>query len=150
MECPSAYAEGEVPDVSVFPSGIYTRNTTQSPELAERLWTLLESEYQDKHFLYATHSIQFALRSHVDALYVISSDPTKIRKISNLSEMPREDLERFAGRKARLRVRSAEKGVEVIEGTIGEFDNDTLGFKLENGTQIAVPFQEIAKANLSL
>ena len=62
----------------------------------------------------------------------------------------REDFERFAGRKARLRVRSAEKGVEVIEGTIGEFDNDTLGFKLENGTQIAVPFQEIAKANLSL
>lgn len=67
------------------------------PELAERLWTLLESEYQDKHFLYATHSIQFALRSQVDALYVISSDPSKIRKISNLSEMPRNDLEKFLG-----------------------------------------------------
>ncbi len=67
------------------------------PELAERLWALLESEYQEKHFLYATHSIQFALRSHVDALYVISSDPSKIRKISDLSEMPRSDLERFLG-----------------------------------------------------
>lgn len=67
------------------------------PELAERLWTLLESEYEGKYFLYATHSIQFALRSAVEALYVISSDPTKIRKISNLSEMPRADLEKFLG-----------------------------------------------------
>ena len=67
------------------------------PELAERLWTLLESEYQDKHFLYATHSIQFALRSQVDTLYVLSSDPGKIRKIENLSEMPRTDLEKFLG-----------------------------------------------------
>lgn len=67
------------------------------PELAERLWTLLESEYQDKHFVYATHSIQFALRSNVEALYVISPNASRIRKISNLSEMPRNDLERFLG-----------------------------------------------------
>lgn len=67
------------------------------PELAERLWTLLESEYQEKHFIYATHSIQFALRSNVDALYVISSDPSKISKIGNLTDMPRTDLERFLG-----------------------------------------------------
>lgn len=67
------------------------------PELAERLWTLLESEYQDKHFLYATHSIQFALRSHVDTLYVISSDPGKIEKIANISDIPRGDLEKFLG-----------------------------------------------------
>lgn len=67
------------------------------PELAERLWTLLESEYPDKHFLYATHSIQFALRSNVDALYVLSSDPAKIRRIDELSEMPRVELERFLG-----------------------------------------------------
>lgn len=67
------------------------------PELAERLWTLLESEYQDKYFLYATHSIQFALRSQVDALYVISSDPNKIRKILDIAEMARTDLEKFLG-----------------------------------------------------
>jgi len=67
------------------------------PELAERLWTLLESEYQEKHFLYATHSIQFALRSNVDALYVLSSDSAKISKIGNLGDMPRIELERFLG-----------------------------------------------------
>lgn len=67
------------------------------PELAERLWVSLESEYQSKYFIYATHSIQFALRSQVEALYVISSDPSKIQKISNLSEIPRRDLERYLG-----------------------------------------------------
>jgi ribosome maturation factor RimP len=62
----------------------------------------------------------------------------------------REDFERFVGRRARLKVRSEEKGIEVIVGIIENFDNDMLGFKLENGTQITVPFEEIAKANLSL
>ncbi len=62
----------------------------------------------------------------------------------------REDFERFVGRRARLKVKSEEKGIEVILGIIGDFDNDILGFKLENGTQITVPFEKIAKANLSL
>jgi len=67
------------------------------PELAERVWNLVESEYPEKNFLYATHSIQFALRSSVDTLYVISSDPSKISRISSLSDIPRIDLERFLG-----------------------------------------------------
>jgi ABC-type cobalamin/Fe3+-siderophores transport system ATPase subunit len=67
------------------------------PELAERVWNLVESEYPEKNFLYATHSIQFALRSSVDTLYVISSDPSKISRISSLSDIPRSDLERFLG-----------------------------------------------------
>ena len=62
----------------------------------------------------------------------------------------REDFERFIGRRARLKVKSEEKGIEVIEGTIESLNKDILGFKLENGTQITVPFGEIAKANLSL
>ncbi len=62
----------------------------------------------------------------------------------------REDFERFVGRRARLKVRSEKHGIEIIEGIIGDFDGDKLGFELENGTQIAVPFDEIAKANLSL
>ena len=62
----------------------------------------------------------------------------------------REDFERFIGRRARLKVRSEEKGIEVMVGTIESLDKDILGFKLENGTQITVPFGEIAKGNLSL
>jgi ribosome maturation factor RimP len=62
----------------------------------------------------------------------------------------RQDFERFTGRKARLKVRSAEKGIEVLEGVIREFKDDIVGFELENGTRIGVPFEEIAKANLSI
>ncbi len=62
----------------------------------------------------------------------------------------REDFERFAGRKARLRVRSEEKGLEVVDGTIGDLDGDTLKFELVDGTVIAVPLGRIAGANLSL
>ncbi len=62
----------------------------------------------------------------------------------------REDFERFAGRKARLRGRSEEKGLEVVDGTIGDLDGDTLKFELGDGTVIAVPLGRIAGANLSL
>lgn len=67
------------------------------PELAERLWTLLESEYPDKTFVYATHSIQFALRSNVETLYILSSDPMNIQKIEGISNIERIDLEHFLG-----------------------------------------------------
>lgn len=62
----------------------------------------------------------------------------------------RRDFERFAGRKARLRVKSEVSGIKVLEGIIGDLEGDELSFELENGTRIAVPFEEIAKANLSL
>lgn len=67
------------------------------PELAERLWTLLESEYQDKKFIYATHSIQFAIRSGVEALYILSSDTSKIKRLDDISDIPREDMVQFLG-----------------------------------------------------
>lgn len=100
------------------------------PELAERLWTLLESEYQEKHFLYATHSIQFALRSQVDALYVISSEPEKIRKISNLSEMPRAELEKFLGGVPGILNAGS---VVVTEGHEKSFDSIFYRWLLDDG-----------------
>jgi ribosome maturation factor RimP len=61
-----------------------------------------------------------------------------------------EDFERFKGRKARLKLRSEVKGIETVEGVIRDFEDGELGFELEDGTRIAVPFERIAKANLSL
>jgi energy-coupling factor transporter ATP-binding protein EcfA2 len=100
------------------------------PELAERLWTLLECEYQDKRFVYATHSIQFALRAQVDALYVISSDPGKIRKISNLSEMQRSDLEKFLGGVPGILNAGS---VVVTEGHEKSFDSIFYRWLLDDG-----------------
>jgi ABC-type lipoprotein export system ATPase subunit len=67
------------------------------PELAERLWTLLENEFPDKTFVYATHSIGFALRSNVRKVWVLSSDAENIAEFSGLESLPREQTTAFLG-----------------------------------------------------
>jgi energy-coupling factor transporter ATP-binding protein EcfA2 len=61
------------------------------PELAERLWTLIENEFPDKIFIYATHSINFALRRNVNKVYILSTDSNKIAVFSGLSSLPRAE-----------------------------------------------------------
>lgn len=67
------------------------------PELAERLWTLLENEFPDKTFVYATHSIGFALRGNVRRVWVLSSDAENIAEFSGLDSLPREETTAFLG-----------------------------------------------------
>jgi len=67
------------------------------PELAERLWTLIENEFPDKTFIYATHSINFALRENVQKVYVLSSDSANIAEFTGLDSLPRADVTAFLG-----------------------------------------------------
>ncbi len=67
------------------------------PELAERLWTLIEDEFQDKTFIYATHSINFALRSNVQRVFVLSSDAQNISEFNGLDTLPRSEVTAFLG-----------------------------------------------------
>jgi energy-coupling factor transporter ATP-binding protein EcfA2 len=67
------------------------------PELAERLWTLLEDEFPHKTFIYATHSINFALRSNVECVYVLSSDSSNIAEFTGLDSLPRTEVTAFLG-----------------------------------------------------
>lgn len=67
------------------------------PELAERLWTLIENEFQGKTFVYATHSINFALREGVDKVYVLSADPENVAEFSGLDSLPRNEAAAFLG-----------------------------------------------------
>jgi energy-coupling factor transporter ATP-binding protein EcfA2 len=67
------------------------------PELAERLWTLIENEFPDKTFIYATHSINFALRKNVQKVYVLSSDSANIAEFEGLDSLPRADVTAFLG-----------------------------------------------------
>ena len=67
------------------------------PELAERLWTLIENEFPDKTFIYATHSINFALRQNVQKVYVLSSDSANIAEFTGLDSLPRVDVTAFLG-----------------------------------------------------
>lgn len=67
------------------------------PELAERLWTLIENEFTNKTFIYATHSINFALRENVEQVYVLSSDSSNIVEFTGLDSLPRAEVVAFLG-----------------------------------------------------
>lgn len=67
------------------------------PELAERLWTLIENEFPEKTFIYATHSINFALRENVQKVYVLSSDSANIAEFTGLDSLPRAEVTAFLG-----------------------------------------------------
>lgn len=67
------------------------------PELADRLWTLLENKYSNKLFIYASHNINFAMRDNVNTVYVLSEDPEKIMLIDSFHEIERNELSTFLG-----------------------------------------------------
>jgi len=67
------------------------------PELAERIWTLIEKEYPEKIFIYASHSINFALRENVNSVYVLSNDADKITYIDSFEDLERVELSAFLG-----------------------------------------------------
>lgn len=67
------------------------------PELAERLWTLLENEFPEKIFIYATHSISFALRNNVRKVWIISADAANIAEFTGLSSLPRAETTALLG-----------------------------------------------------
>lgn len=67
------------------------------PELAERIWTLIENEYPGKIFIYASHSINFALRENVNAVYVLSEDADKITRVDSFEDLERVELSAFLG-----------------------------------------------------
>ncbi len=67
------------------------------PEPAERRWTLIENEFTDKTFIYATHSINFALRENVQRVYVLSSNSSNIAEFKGLDSLPRVEVAAFLG-----------------------------------------------------
>jgi energy-coupling factor transporter ATP-binding protein EcfA2 len=67
------------------------------PDLAERLWNLLEFLYQDRHFIYATHSINFAARPTVQSIYVLGYGTVTAIKPSGLRELPKTEMLSFLG-----------------------------------------------------
>lgn len=67
------------------------------PELAERVWTLIENEFPLKNFIYATHSISFALRPNVDKVWIVSARHQNITNFDGLSSLDRDEVVSFLG-----------------------------------------------------
>lgn len=89
------------------------------PELAERLWTLIENEFPGKTFIYATHSISFALRENVEQVWVLSADAKNITRFTGFDSLERPQVTAFLG--ALPGILSANR-VLVTEGHEKSFD----------------------------
>jgi energy-coupling factor transporter ATP-binding protein EcfA2 len=59
------------------------------PQLAERLWTTIEDKFPEKTFIYATHSISFALRRNVERVFVLGTNSPAV--LDSLADLQKED-----------------------------------------------------------
>lgn len=59
-----------------------------------------------------------------------------------------EDFRRFAGRKARVRLRASAAGRRILEGTILGAAGGRIRFELSSGEQVEVAVPDIERANL--
>ena len=62
----------------------------------------------------------------------------------------REDFERFAGRKARIRFKEASGGTREVTGIMRTFKDDVLVVEPEGGDRVSVDLYDIVSANLSI
>jgi energy-coupling factor transporter ATP-binding protein EcfA2 len=89
-------------------------------ELAERVWALIESQYPDKMYLYATHSLSFAMRAQVERVIVLSDNPEHIAVIDDPTNFSAIHLREFLGSIPGI---LAADRVVVTEGTDKSFDS---------------------------
>jgi ABC-type cobalamin/Fe3+-siderophores transport system ATPase subunit len=90
------------------------------PELADRIWNLIEAEFPGKIYCYATHSLSFAMRSQVERVIVLSDDPENITIIEDPSDFSKIQLTEFLGSIPGI---IAAKNVVVSEGEEKSFDS---------------------------
>ncbi len=62
----------------------------------------------------------------------------------------REDFQRFAGRKARVKLHEAVDGQKVFVGTLQASGDDTIELLLDDASTVRFTFESISKARLSL
>ena len=103
------------------------------PLLASRLWDTLERLMPNSLFVYATHSINFALRPSVDTIIVLKKSGCEVLNPSDLLSMDKESLSDFLG--AIPAVLSAER-VIGIEGENSSFDQQFYSLFVDPSVRI--------------
>lgn len=90
------------------------------PELADRVWNLVEAEFPDKVYCYASHSLSFAMRPQVERVIVLSDDPENVTTIEEPSDFSKIELSEFLGSIPGI---IAAQNVVVTEGEEKSFDS---------------------------
>lgn len=101
------------------------------PSLANRLWASVESMLPDAVFIYATHSVSFAMRDSVDHILVLSDSDGNIQQLKNLDDLPPNEKKELLGNITSL---LASKNTLLVEGQDESFDSIFYHWLLGNGT----------------
>jgi energy-coupling factor transporter ATP-binding protein EcfA2 len=67
------------------------------PSLACQAWDVLEAHLPEAQFLYATHSISFAMRPNVKSLFVMDREKNAPRRLERLDEISEEERHALLG-----------------------------------------------------
>ena len=90
------------------------------PSLANKLWSSIESILGESVFIYATHSVSFAMRDAVDNILVLSDDDENIQSLDNLESLSDREKEDLLGNITSL---IANKNTLLVEGLDDSFDS---------------------------
>ncbi|MEX2411079.1 MAG: AAA family ATPase [Candidatus Paceibacterota bacterium] len=112
-----------------------------NPSLAVRLWNVIESDLPETKFLYATHSIGFAIRRNVDSIYVLSSDNSAI-EIDDINTIDKDELQHFLG--AVPAILASEKAL-TVEGE--DSSNDNLFYSCLVGSDNSIAITSVGSSN---
>jgi len=90
-----------------------------NPLLANRLWDIVESEFPQATFIYATHSVSFAMRDSVMRVHVLSDNDASIQEIDVIGDVAMDELPPLLGSIPAILTTSS---AVVTEGTDKSFD----------------------------
>ena len=99
-----------------------------NPGLANRLWSSIEALLPEAVFIYATHSVSFAMRGTVKHLVVMSNHNENIQEIAELGELSHDDQAELLGNIPGL---LAQGNTLVVEGHDESFDSIFYHWLLE-------------------
>jgi energy-coupling factor transporter ATP-binding protein EcfA2 len=91
-----------------------------NPALSNRMWASIESLLPDAVFIYATHSVNFAMRHSIDHLIVLSHDNESISELTGTDELSLADQRELLGNIPAL---VAYSKTLVVEGHDESFDS---------------------------
>lgn len=115
--------------------------------LACRVWDYIEANLTDSVFVYATHSLGFAMRRNVDQLLVLQGTNKPAIPISGFDQIPNEELREFLGAVPAI---LAAPGALVVEGHEASLDLIFYNWILENDEYVIVPVGSCENVNSAI
>lgn len=107
-----------------------------NPGLACRFWDILENELHEAIFIYATHSVSFAMRNLVEKIIVLGKDTAHFTNIENISELDSNQLRELLGAIPAILSSSA---ALAVEGKENSFDQSFYRWLLDDNDLEVIP-----------